>query len=118
MGNSTVSDLFIDSTNLIENNVQSESSKSIQKLLLIEKCRFLETSGCVQTCLHACKIPTQNFFFEEMGLPVYIKPNITDYSCRFEFGIFPIPIESDLSLKKVSCLLNCKNDKNIKNIVD
>lgn len=32
--------------------------------LLVEKCLFLEQSGCIQTCIHACKIPTQRFFLE------------------------------------------------------
>jgi low affinity Fe/Cu permease len=96
--------------------------------LLVEKCRFLEEAGCVRTCLHACKIPTQRFFLEgiyiwiivsityafwlglfvlrtiyrqnyetifhvvilsihhhhleEMGLPVTLNPNMTDYSCK------------------------------------
>ena len=47
--------------------------------LLVEKCRFLETAGCAKTCLHACKIPTQRFFLEEMGLPVTLLPNMTDF---------------------------------------
>ena len=49
--------------------------------LLVEKCRFLETAGCARTCLHACKIPTQRFFLEEMGLPVTMLPNMTDFRC-------------------------------------
>lgn len=28
----------------------------VQQLLVIEKCRFLEQAGCMQTCLHACKV--------------------------------------------------------------
>ena len=51
---------------------------ALQQGLLVEKCRFLESSGCVQTCLHACKVPTQRFFLEEMGLPVTLRPNMTD----------------------------------------
>ena len=47
--------------------------------LLVEKCRFLESAGCARTCLHACKIPTQRFFLEEMGLPVTMLPNMTDF---------------------------------------
>ena len=47
--------------------------------LLVEKCRFLESAGCAKTCLHACKIPTQRFFLEEMGLPVTLLPNMTDF---------------------------------------
>jgi len=100
--------------------------------LVIEKCRFLETSGCVQTCINACKVPTQNFFKEEMGLDVTLQPNITDYrylltttnttiiintfinSCKFLFGIAPTSIDNDpISLSP--CLSICKQNKN-KNI--
>ena len=56
-----------------------------QQGLLVEKCRFLESAGCARTCLHACKIPTQRFFLEEMGLPVTLSPNMTDFR-------YPIPI--------------------------
>ena len=72
----------------------SEGKKIIrrQQGLLVEKCRFLESAGCARTCLHACKIPTQRFFLEEMGLPVTLSPNMTDFrsnSCLcFMFYVF------------------------------
>ena len=71
MGNSTVVDLHL------EYGENGESLVLVQQGLHIEKCTFLETAGCVRTCVNACKIPTQRFFFEEMGLPVTLKPNIT-----------------------------------------
>jgi len=74
--------------------------------LLVEKCRFLETSGCVATCTHACKIPTQRFFLESMGVPMSIKPNLTDYSCKFEFGIHPTPLMED-EIMAHPCLRDC-----------
>jgi len=74
--------------------------------LLIEKCRFLESTGCVRTCLHACKVPTQTFFLESMGLPVSLKPNMTDLSCRFEFGVVPLPLDKD-PINQQSCLDIC-----------
>ena len=67
----------------------SEGKKIIrrQQGLLVEKCRFLESAGCARTCLHACKIPTQRFFLEEMGLPVTLSPNMTDFrSNSFFYG--------------------------------
>lgn len=77
-----------------------------QQLLVIEKCRFLEQAGCMQTCLHACKVPTQDFFWQEMGLPVAIRPNATDFSCRFEFGVAPAPPEEDPAFG-LPCLQQC-----------
>jgi hypothetical protein len=95
MGNSTIYDLeFPDGT------IGKEQG------LLVEKCRFFEEAGCVRTCIHACKIPTQRFFLEEMGLPVTLRPNISDYSCRFEFGVKPLPIELD-EVSKFPCLESC-----------
>eukprot|EP01036_Dinobryon_divergens_P032188 gene32190-41728_t len=75
--------------------------------LLVEKCLFLEQSGCIQTCTHACKVPTQRFFLEEMGLPVSVRPNLTDYSCRFDFGVFPLPLSADPTLQEIPCLSSC-----------
>ena len=97
MGNSKVYDLI-----LPDGNVAKEQG------LLIEKCRFLETAGCIKTCLHACKIPTQSFFLEEMGLPVTLKPNFTDLSCKFEFGVMPIPLEKDEDIINTPCLQICQ----------
>lgn len=99
MGKSTVADLQL-----------SDGSIAKEQLLLVEKCKFLEESGCVRTCLHACKIPTERFFMEEMGLPVYLRPNFTDFSCRFEFNVKPLPIQLDPEVH-VPCLLVCSNRK-------
>lgn len=38
--------------------------------VLIEKCRFLDESGCRGLCLSMCQGPTQAFFTEELGLPL------------------------------------------------
>ena len=78
--------------------------------LLIKKCRFLESTGCLRTCLQACKIPTQSFFMDEMGLPVTLKPNATDFSCRFEFGVAPLPLAQD-PISKSPCLSQCQQQR-------
>jgi hypothetical protein len=54
----------IDDLEVIEGEIgigEGEGEVVVAKdnLLLLEKCRFLEVSGCARTCLHACKIPTQ-----------------------------------------------------------
>lgn len=86
-------------------DVETSEIKRSQRLL-VEKCRFLEESGCIKVCLHACKIPTQRFFYEEMGLPVTLTPNLTDYSCRFDFNRTPVKLEDDPSLTH-PCFRNC-----------
>ena len=76
------------------------------QLVVVEKCLFLESTGCIRTCLHTCKILTQNFFKEDLGIPVALKPNFTDLSCRFEFGNTPIPLEEDETIVS-PCLAGC-----------
>lgn len=44
----------------------------------IKKCRYLENSGCVGMCTNMCKIPTQDFFTNEFGLPLTMNPNFED----------------------------------------
>jgi len=43
--------------------------------VLIKKCRYLENSGCVGMCVNMCKIPTQDFFTNEFGLPLTMNPS-------------------------------------------
>ena len=38
-------------------------------MLMISAHGCEESGPCVKTCLHACKMPTQEFFIEEMGQP-------------------------------------------------
>lgn len=99
MGNSTVYDLEL-----------PDGSIKPSQGLLVEKCRFLEESGCLAVCINACKIPTQRFFLEEMGLPVTLSPNVTDMSCRFEFGKMPLPLEVD-PISALPCLSTCRETK-------
>jgi len=103
MGPSKVYDLEINSGNHNERNITTLK----QQGLLIDKCTFLETSGCIRTCTYACKIPTQSFFLDYMGLPVNLKPNFTDYSCKFEFGVQPTANIADDDVYTKPCLSIC-----------
>lgn len=44
----------------------------------IERCRYLEESGCVGVCINSCKNATESFFTKSMGLPLYIEPCFDD----------------------------------------
>lgn len=61
----------------------------------IKKCRYLENSGCVGMCVNMCKIPTQDFFTNEFGLPLTMIPNFEDMSCEMVYGQAPPPFEED-----------------------
>lgn len=49
--------------------------------------------------MHECetcsKRPTQDFFTQELGLPLTMAPNFEDLSCEMKFGVPPPPIEED-----------------------
>ncbi|KAK2664397.1 hypothetical protein Ddye_002971 [Dipteronia dyeriana] len=61
----------------------------------IKKCRYLENSGCVGMCVNMCKIPTQDFFTNEFGLPLTMIPNFEDMSCEMVYGQVPPSLEED-----------------------
>lgn len=61
----------------------------------IRKCRYLENSGCVGMCINMCKLPTQNFFTDEFGIPLTMTPNFEDLSCEMVFGKFPPALEEE-----------------------
>lgn len=61
----------------------------------IKKCRYLENSGCVGMCVNMCKLPTQDFFTNEFGLPLTMIPNFEDMSCEMVYGQVPPPFEED-----------------------
>lgn len=61
----------------------------------IKKCRYLENSGCVGMCVNMCKIPTQDFFTNEFGLPLTMNPNFEDMSCEMIYGQTPPSFEED-----------------------
>ncbi|KAG9445165.1 hypothetical protein H6P81_016505 [Aristolochia fimbriata] len=79
------------------NGVQQRSG------VLIKKCRYLENSGCVGMCVNMCKLPTQDFFTNEFGLPLTMNPNFEDMSCEMVYGRVPPPFEED-PVSKQPCL--------------
>ncbi|XP_057852050.1 beta-carotene isomerase D27, chloroplastic [Cryptomeria japonica] len=66
----------------------------------IKKCRYLENSGCVGMCVNMCKLPTQDFFTNEFGLPLTMTPNFEDMSCEMVYGQPPPPHDEDPAFKQ------------------
>ncbi|KAH9626865.1 hypothetical protein KSS87_002265, partial [Heliosperma pusillum] len=80
-------------------------------MVFVERCKYLEESKCVGVCVNTCKLPTQTFFKEEMGIPLLMEPNFKDYSCQFSFGVpFP-PRENDTSIRE-PCFEICPSAPN------
>mmetsp|Transcript_13380 Transcript_13380/g.19684 ORF Transcript_13380/g.19684 Transcript_13380/m.19684 type:complete len:412 (-) Transcript_13380:102-1337(-) len=80
--------------------------------LVVEKCKFLQESGCKGLCLHQCKLPAQQFFGEELGLPLTVTPNFATQECQWSFGEEPLPPSEDASFPK-GCLVGCESRKAI-----
>lgn len=72
----------------------------------IERCRYLEESGCVGVCLNSCKLATESFFKESMKLPLLIEPSFDDFSCSFKFGVEPPPLHEQAVMAE-SCFSAC-----------
>lgn len=80
--------------------------------LVVEKCKFLQESGCKGLCLHQCKLPAQQFFKEELGLPLTVQPNFETQECQWSFGEEPVPPKEDPYFPS-GCLVGCESRKQI-----
>ena len=74
--------------------------------VLLERCRVLEVSGCASVCLNVCKLPTQAFFNETVGLAVTLVPDYETFECRFVYGKTPPPPEQDQAFD-TPCFSQC-----------
>lgn len=73
----------------------------------ITKCRYLESSTCVGMCVNMCKIPTQQFFTDDFGLPLTMNPNFEDFSCEMIYGQVPPPLEQDVVYNQPCLAASC-----------
>ncbi|KAJ1472893.1 hypothetical protein T484DRAFT_1557659, partial [Baffinella frigidus] len=74
--------------------------------LQVERCRFLEESGCASVCINTCKVPTQEFFVKDMGIPLTMEPDYETFACKFSFGKAPLQQEVD-EVFATACFAQC-----------
>jgi len=88
---------LVGSCEVIEAKVSIENGeiRTQKSGVKIKKCRYLESSGCVGMCVNMCKLPTQNFFTKDFGIPLTMNPNFEDFSCEMFFGQIPPPLEEE-----------------------
>ncbi|KAK7336798.1 hypothetical protein VNO77_17346 [Canavalia gladiata] len=86
-----------------ESEVNGRREKNV---VYIRKCRFLEETNCVGMCINLCKMPSQSFIKDSLGVPVNMVPNFDDMSCEMIFGQDP-PSTDDPALKQ-PCYKLCK----------
>jgi Beta-carotene isomerase D27-like, C-terminal len=112
MGESMINDINVTITPTIPIDSTTARSSSTTKYdgkkqgLLVKRCRFLEETNCASICVNSCKIPTQTFFQQYMGIPLLMVPNYTTYECQFSFGQSPT-LETELDAMTTPCLLRC-----------
>lgn len=90
----------------INNVIVDGGNVGINQGLLVKRCRFMEESGCASVCVNSCKLPTQTFFMQEMGLPLTMEPNYETFECQFSFGKSPDE-QGELDAKNIPCLMRC-----------
>lgn len=90
----------------VVNSVNLPDGSTCNSGVFVERCKYLEESKCVGICINTCKLPTQTFFKDYMGVPLLMEPNFQDYSCQFTFGVLP-PLPDDDSTLKQPCLEIC-----------
>lgn len=81
-----------------------------KNVVYIKKCRFLEQTNCIGMCTNLCKMPSQTFIKETMGMPVNMVPNFDDMSCEMIFGQEP-PDAMDDPVFKQPCYKSCKESR-------
>ena len=74
--------------------------------IVVEKCKFLQESGCKGLCLHQCKLPAQQFFADKLKLPLTVEPNFATQECQWSWGLEPMVPEQDPAWPK-GCLVDC-----------
>jgi hypothetical protein len=74
--------------------------------VLLRRCRYLEASGCKSECVNVCKVPTQAFFAQHIGIPLTMRPHFEDRSCELIFGAAPPPLAEDEAFRG-ACFPDC-----------
>jgi len=74
--------------------------------LLVTRCRFLEEAGCASICVNACKVPTEKFMLESLGVPLTMTPDYKTFECQFAFGLSPTEDEAQEAID-TRCLSGC-----------
>ncbi|KAK7285284.1 hypothetical protein RJT34_20049 [Clitoria ternatea] len=87
-----------------ESEVNGRREKNV---VYVRKCRFLEETNCVGMCINLCKMPSQSFIKDSLGVPVNMVPNFDDMSCEMIFGQDP-PASTDDPALKQPCYKLCK----------
>jgi hypothetical protein len=73
---------------------------------VLRRCRYLEAAGCKSACINVCKVPTQNFFADVLGVPLTMDPDFESLGCELRFGQPPPPLHEDAAMRG-ACFASC-----------
>lgn len=76
-------------------NQRSGETEVWQSAVRIQRCRYLEAVQCKGACASICKVPTQSFFTDDLGMPVTMTPDFATLSCTMTFGQRPPTLGED-----------------------
>ncbi|XP_010274248.1 PREDICTED: beta-carotene isomerase D27, chloroplastic-like [Nelumbo nucifera] len=88
-----------------ESEMEGEGEKNV---VHVKKCRFLEETSCAGMCINLCKMPTQRFIKDTLGMPTNMVPNFDDMSCDMIIGQDPPAPADDPALKQPCYRIICK----------
>ncbi|CAL5432887.1 unnamed protein product [Camellia sinensis] len=91
-----------------EVRVSELNGRRERNVVHIQKCRFLEETNCVGMCINLCKMPSQTFIKDSLGMPVNMVPNFDDMSCEMIFGQDPPATTEDPAFKQ-PCYKLCED---------
>ncbi|CAL5357452.1 unnamed protein product [Camellia sinensis] len=117
-----------------EVRVSELNGRRERNVVHIKKCRFLEETNCVGMCINLCKMPSQTFIKDSLGMPVNMVPskyfmitnsgwghryqeNFDDMSCEMIFGQDPPATTEDPAFKQPCYKLCAKQPKSTVQVV-
>ena len=83
---------------------QRDDGEAWKSKVVIEKCKFLEASGCKGMCVGLCKKPSEAYF-ASIGLPVSFTPDFETGGCEMVWG--RTPRDSDMDDADMTCFRTC-----------
>jgi Beta-carotene isomerase D27-like, C-terminal len=103
---SSSSDSSSSSSSSSSGGLATTTTETWRSAVKVERCRYLETSQCKGACMNLCKLPTEAFFAQSLGMPLHMEPNFEDLSCTFTFGKHA-PLPQHDPLLKEPCYKEC-----------
>jgi len=90
-----------------EGKASELDGRTYNNIVELKECRYLAEAGCKKACVQLCKGPTQAFFKESLGIPLYMKPNFETCACELQFGVEPPPPSEDPAYAEM-CFTSCE----------